>query len=616
MVISVDELGRKAYAEYRTGNWQATESLCREILSRQPRSELAAFLIGIMAAQRGEIRKSEEFLRQAIAFAPKSSRAYLHLANLLRQTGRWKEAEARYHDAIGLNPEDAIAHNDLGLVYLAQRRLPEAASCFQRAITLQPDFALAHYNLGLAYIAQSRDRDAITALRGAAKLAPGLAEAHSKLGNLLYENGHHMEAVDSFRRAAAAKPDSTLADMNLAKVHIHQQELAEAEACLRRAAGRDPRDSDVWRLLGMTLSQLGRFDDATTCLEKAITLRPTHISAYFDLAHAKKFTHSDLPRVEQMRALSSTPSLTDSEVATLHFALGKACDDLGQYGQAMAHFDEANRRGASRYSFDHAGYRASIDNTIARSSLDVPSSQSAPSAGSDLPVLVVGMMRSGTTLVEQILSSHPEIGAGGELPFWGETATRLNYPASELIIDAAKRHQISDEYIALLRRIAPAARRVTDKTPQNFLWLGLIHSIAPAARIIHCRRNPIDTCLSIYFTHFGVYKGFAYNRKNIVDYYMGYRRLMDHWRSVLPKDRFLDVDYEDLVANRERVSREMISFCGLEWSEACLRHENNDRAVKTASMWQVRQPIYTSSVERWRRYEPWLGEFDRLRPMC
>jgi len=231
---------------------------------------------------------------------------------------------------------------------------------------------------------------------------------------------------------------------------------------------------------------------------------------------------------------------------------------------------------------------------------------------SETPVLIVGMMRSGTTLVEQILSSHPEIGAGGELTFWGDAAAKLDHLAADRTDDSSWQ-KLSSEYLALLGRFAPDAIRVTDKMPHNFLWLGLIHTVFPAARIVHCRRNPIDTCLSIYFTHFGVAKDFAYDRKNIVSFYEQYDRLMAHWREVLPKDRLIEVNYEELVADRESVARKLISFCGVDWNDACLRHEKNERAVTTASMWQARQPIYTSSVERWRRYEPWLGEFNRLR---
>lgn len=221
------------------------------------------------------------------------------------------------------------------------------------------------------------------------------------------------------------------------------------------------------------------------------------------------------------------------------------------------------------------------------------------------PALIVGMPRSGTTLVEQIVSSHPLVAAGGELTFW--TDQRETAAAK----DAASR--LAAGYLALLRRIGPGSERVTDKNPFNFLHLGAIRLALPHARFIHVRRDPIDTCLSIYFTRFATPQAFAYDRGDLVFYYRQYERLMAHWRAFIPADRLLEIDYESLIANRESLTRRMIAFCGLPWDAACLAPESNPRLVRTASVWQARQPVYRTSVERWRRYEPWLGELSQLR---
>jgi hypothetical protein len=226
-------------------------------------------------------------------------------------------------------------------------------------------------------------------------------------------------------------------------------------------------------------------------------------------------------------------------------------------------------------------------------------------------VLIVGMPRSGTTLVEQILASHPDIAAAGELDFWPR---RLDHVRRRRIsrLDAAAERDIVRDYPALLRTYSPGARRVTDKMPFNFLFLGHIHRLFPNARIIHCRRLPVDTALSIYLTRFAGLHDFTASREDIVRYYQEYRRLMAHWRAVLPPDRFLDIDYEDLVADPDSVSRRMVAFCGLEWDDACRDSHKTDRPIVTASVWQARQPVYRSSAERWRRYEPWLGELRLL----
>jgi hypothetical protein len=224
------------------------------------------------------------------------------------------------------------------------------------------------------------------------------------------------------------------------------------------------------------------------------------------------------------------------------------------------------------------------------------------------------MPRSGTTLVEQILSSHPRIAGAGELPFWRQQAIALDEVDHPGTIDEAASRRIAGEYLAVLRHSSAMAARITDKMPFNFLWIGLIRLVFPHARFIHCRRHPVDTCLSIYCTSLESIRGFAGDRDDLVFFYREYTRLMDHWRAVLPIDRFIEVDYESLTADLENQARRLIAFCGLEWDAACLRPEQNSRTVQTASKWQARQPIYRSSVERWRSYEPWLGSLRDLMP--
>jgi hypothetical protein len=236
-------------------------------------------------------------------------------------------------------------------------------------------------------------------------------------------------------------------------------------------------------------------------------------------------------------------------------------------------------------------------------------------------VLIIGMPRSGTTLVEQILSMHPEVSGGGELNFWNERGAvwhRSNAPGNGQLF-VAKESVIKDflgkaatDYLGVLREIAPEAERVTDKMPFNFLWAGLIHMAFPRAIIIHCRRTAVDTALSIHQTHFDPSLAFPTGGVELVAYFRSYQRLIDHWRSMLPADRFLEVDYEELTRAPEPVIRRMIAACGLAWHDKCLRPESNPRAVKTPSKWQTRQPIYRSSVARWRRYEPWLGPLRAL----
>jgi hypothetical protein len=313
----------------------------------------------------------------------------------------------------------------------------------------------------------------------------------------------------------------------------------------------------------------------------------------------------------RMTAALETGVLAVPQQVKLHFALGKALDDCGDYAEAMRHFDAGNRLRGGFVKLDRSRLQSLVDCLIARCTPDYFARHASIGADDETPLLIVGMPRSGTTLVEQIVSNHSRISAGGELLFWG-THGPVWYEQGAEETTAVRMPQLAADYRALFHRLAPGAARVTDKMPFNFLWAGLIHLAFPRATIIHCRRAAIDTGLSIHQTLFHPGLAFPTGGSKLVAYFRSYRRLTDHWRRVLPADRFIEIEYEDLTREPEPVIRRIISGAGLPWEDACLRPERNPRAVKTPSKWQTRQPIYRDSVERWRRYEPWLGPLRAL----
>jgi LPS sulfotransferase NodH len=367
----------------------------------------------------------------------------------------------------------------------------------------------------------------------------------------------------------------------------------------------------AYDLLGNLLSEFGRFDEARACFERAIAIAPLLSGSYYDLVRCRPVTNEDTGLLQRMDAALATPGLEAVHRLRLHLAIGKAADDLGDYALAMKHFDAADsvRRGTT--SFDSAAFSTESERLIARCTPALMTQ--APQVGNSdaTPVLIMGMPRSGTTLVEQIISSHPEVGAGGELNFWNERGAEWHRSGAA---GNEKRFlaKTAADYLGVLRGIAPMPARVTDKMPFNFLWAGLIHLAFPRTIIIHCRRAAVDTALSIHQTHFHPGLAFPTGGAELVAYFRSYQRVTDHWRSVLPADRFIEVDYEDLTRSPEPVIRRIIAACGLAWHDACLRPECNPRAVKTPSKWQTRQPIYRTSVARWRRYEPWLGPLRAL----
>ena len=301
----------------------------------------------------------------------------------------------------------------------------------------------------------------------------------------------------------------------------------------------------------------------------------------------------------------------------MNFGLGKAFDDLGEYAEAMRYYDAANGLRANSTRLNRADVATWFDTIIksftAEAFMRGWQNLIRPAhRDDDLPVFIVGVPRCGSTLLEQILSSHPAVAGTGELTFWLERFSGWNGSVDSL--DAGELARFAEDYLAGLRRIGPGALRVIDKELANYQILGLLRLALPEARIIHCRRNPVDTCLSIFFADFETRHDYAWDRGDLAFYFRQYERLMDHWRRVLPADRFIEVEYERLIADREAESRRLVAFCGLDWNDSCLAPEQNGRLVTTTSLWQARQPVYATSVDRWRRYEPWLGELRELLP--
>jgi tetratricopeptide (TPR) repeat protein len=364
-------------------------------------------------------------------------------------------------------------------------------------------------------------------------------------------------------------------------------------------------------VLGNLLAEYGRFDEARECFARAIEIAPLLAGSYYDLVRCRPVTNDDDGLLQRMEAALATPGLEAGQRLRLHLAIGKAAGDLGDYALAMQHFDagDAVRRGF--VSFDPAAFSIEIDRLIARCTPELMARASELGSSDQTPVLIIGMPRSGTTLVEQIVSSHPEVRGGDELNFWIERGMAWHRSGAEGTKTPFLAKAAAD-YLGVLRAIAPTAARVTDKMPFNFLWAGLIHLAFPRAIFIHCRRAAVDTALSIHQTHFHPRIAFPTGGGELVAYFRSYRRLMDHWRSVLPANRLIEVDYEDLTRTPEPMIRRIVAACGLAWNDACLRPESNPRTVRTPSKWQARQPIYRTSVARWRRYEPWLGPLRAL----
>lgn len=606
------------FRHHKNGNLTAAEKIYRHVLDVQPANHEALYLMGTLAQQTGRIdvavtclthaiKRSQRnpFYRlalgdtrlaegrltdaaacyhKALALDTRNAEAQLGLGNVLHARHKFTGAIKHYRKAIAVRPDLAEAHNNLGAVLTAVGQLAEATECFARALELRPDFADAHLNIGQAHKAEGRLDDAIASYRKALDLDPGLAEAHTSLGNAHRQRGDFKAALDSYRRAVKINPTLAQAHYNLGIIKLEHGRLQESLEDLRRAVALAPDHAEAITNIGEVLEVLGQHEDASAWYRQGIGIR----------------VDRSLPIMDQR---------------SRHFALGRIHDRVGKFDTAFAHFKTANdiwlehlRRTDRSYS--SAAWEVKIGTIMGAFPLGGMAGGDIKGNLSRLPVFILGMPRSGTTLVEQILASHSEVHGAGELADFPRLAEHIsgqgNWANAARSLGSGQAEAIAGKYLDRLGHLAPGARRVVNKLPMNFLYLGLIRKLFPDAPIIHCRRNPLDVCLSNYFGHFAAPQVFANDLADLGHFYKQYERLMAHWEKIYSGTIF-HIDYDSLIDDQEGLSRELISYCGLEWQAQCLSFHKTERHIATASRLQVRRPLYSSSIQRWRNYDRFLG---------
>jgi tetratricopeptide (TPR) repeat protein len=638
-------LGSALLSAGRAG--EAVDSF-RRALALSPRYPQALAGLGKALRQIGQPREAVDCLKQALRLKHDRSDTHADLGDALLALGEPDAALASFRRAAALAPVEPAMHARLGDALLANRVPSEASTSYRQALALDPANAAVHVNLGIA----ERDSGNVDAARAsferAVALAPAMAEAHDGLGSVLFELGRHAEALRAYREAVRLRPGYAPAHANLGLALLYRGEFAGAAASLERALALEPGRPGVEAQLASALQQLGRTADAfaaaTRALEHASDTAAPHLALAGLDADAGRFDAAEARILEALRlepespealaALANLRRLSTADGAwlaaaervaagplpaarrvPLWYALGKFYDDTGDAERAFASYRAANDLERSlRPVHDRTYLTRTTDAMIATFTPQWIGAVRAQSKHSNRPVLVIGMPRSGTTLVEQVLASHPEVHGAGELTYWDTSTAREWAALVDLDTAPAAVGRLASGYLALLDRLAPAAARVVDKLPMNFLFAGLIHAALPEARFVHVERDPKDTCLSIYFQHFYVSHSYANDLGDLAHFYGEYARLMAHWREVLPGEALLDLRYEDLVTTPEHSIRRLVAFVGLDWDPRCLAFHETDRPVLTASRWQVRQPLSSASVGRARRYAPWLGPLAELAP--
>jgi len=608
-------------ALFGEGRYEEAATQAKAMTERFPQHGFGWKVSGGVLKQMGRSAEALAPLQKAAALSPGDAEAHFNLGLVFHDLGRLEEAEASYRRALEIRPDFAETLCGLGLALHGLGRLEEAEASYKRALELRPDFPEAHNNLGLTLAQRGKLYEAEDCYRTALKLKPDYADAHNNLGATLNSLDRLAEAEASHRHAIRYKPDAAELHHNLGRTLNLMGRLQGAETAYRMALQLKPNHVDALHCMGQLSLEKGRVVEAEGFLRQALTADPGNPRILFSLTQGRKARKGDavlsqLLEVAERARNSATPARTIDDMCALHYALAKCYDDCGDYAQAFPHFLEGAK--LKRSTLDYKASSSDLLFTAVRNIFNQTTMDRLRGAGdpSDLPIFVLGMPRSGTTLVEQIIASHPDVYGAGELTDLLSTMNNgMSFDTikhSLLITNLALLDQEilttwATEYVAGLRRRSPEAMRITDKMPINFLVSGVIHLMLPNAKIIHVSRNPVDTCLSCFTTLFRYGHGWSYDLAELGRHYVGYARLMQHWRSVLPAGAFLDLSYEDLVADQEGQTRRMIDYCGLEWDDACLDFHRNKRSVSTASLIQVRQPISSSSVERWRHYEKFLG---------
>ncbi|MER9679315.1 sulfotransferase [Mesorhizobium sp. M0184] len=486
------------------------------------------------------------------------------------------------------------------------KRLAEAKELCRRVLERTPNHPLALYIMGTLFIGLD-DEIALRYLARAVGEEPRNPYYHLSLGETYLKVSEYSPAITHIQQALKLKPDLLEALCALGRAYVEFDKADMALPLYERALKINRDHPRVRAGLASALIGLGRMDEAEIYLKEAIERRIAMPAAYNELVRTRKFTEEPAELKSILRELGN-PKLDPDSAMTLHHAAGKVLNDLKRYDDAIDHFKKAKQ--VAGYKFDLETYRRWVDSTIEFFNPDMLAAKAGYGSPSEVPVFVLGMPRSGTTLTEQICASHPDVHGAGELSKLRRTAnaiglTRLSAQGlGQSIVpitpDLAK--MLTEGHLSYLRERAPTALRIVDKMPQNFELIGLIGLLFPNARIIHCRRDAIDNCLSCFFLNFSKGHSYITDLQTLGLYYREYDRLMRHWDKVFP-GRIFESRYETLVADQEAQSRRLIDHLGLPWDDACLRFFENDGSVNTASRWQVRQPIYRSSVKHWKNYE-------------
>ena len=596
----------------QSGQAAGAEKPLLEAIRLDPNNAQALNNLGIIRYEQRKFREAIDFYRRAIEARPGMAEAHNNLGNALRVVRDVDGAMHAYQDALTHRAVYPEAYNNLGTLLQQTKRLDEAEHALRKAIQHNSKYIEAYNNLATVLSTKKNDVEALRIMAEALKFAPTNVATLLITSKIQLRRGAFQPAEQAARLALKQDAENPDALVVLGQVLHETDRYEEAIEMLERAVKKAPKSPEALNFYGVALKSVGRLDEAREQILKALSLNPGMFGAYAnlnDLIDFKEGVGAEL--FERMDAIFANAKDTSSDAfLPLHFAYAKALDDRGQHERALEHYIQGGKMKRAQLEYKQEDIFGFFDSIRAAFPKEAFENRIYPGLDDDRPVFIVGMPRSGSTLVEQILSSHPDVYGAGEVKYLSSALGQLRdrfpalpkFPEMAGKLTSAQMDILAKNYQAAIEKGAGKAPKITDKLLTNFFFLGLINMIFPKAKVINTMRDPVDTCLSGFTKLFKDDMPHSYDLTELGHYYGKYRELMEHWNEVLPEGFMTTVVYEEVVGDTEGQARRLIEFLGLPWNDKCLEFHKSDRPVKTASVAQVRKPIYASSVKRWAKY--------------
>ena len=596
---------------YNQGQLTAAVEQAEALTEQYPEAFIIWNVLGAAHKGLGKTFEASEAFKKVTELNPDYADGFYNMGIILKNQGDLEEAIEAYNKALALKPDYAEVYNNMGVTLQEQGKLDEAITSFNKALIVKPDYADAYNNMGNVLKDQGKLDEAITSFKKALFLKPDYADAYNNMGNALKDQGKLDEAITSFKKVLIMKPDYAYAYNNMGVTLQEQGKLDEAITSYNKALIVKPDYADAYNNMGNALKNQGKLEEAIEAYEKALSLKPDHAGVHRNLSSLVKYK-PDNTQVAMVGEMIKQSDLKDDDRCHLQYTYAKMNEDLGDLDAAYDNYSSGGKLRQKLLSYDFKQDELTFEKIKNTGPKLKEFAFSEPfHAATNTPIFILGMPRSGTTLVEQIISSHSEVHGAGELPFLSRLANSNNIYNQTINSDSIL--EVRKNYLNELEKVSYGKPFVTDKMPQNFLHISFLLKALPEAKVIHVKRDPAATCWSNfkhYFSSKGM--GYSYDLKETVNYFRLYQDLMDFWDQQY-SDQIYHLDYDKLTVEQEPETRKLIKYLELGWEDDCLSPQKNKRSVRTASQQQVRKKVYTGSSQAWRKFEPYLnGVFDEF----